>query len=207
MIVTDIIEYSKAKYKIFIDGEFAFVLYKGELRQFNLKIDDEIEENIYKDIVENVLPKRAKLRAMHLLEKRPYTEFGMREKLKEGLYSQEIIDEAIDYLKGFKYIDDYSYALQYIDTYTESKSIKRIEQDLKTKGIRSDIIAKAIGERREEGELGDERVMIRIILEKKHYSPDSCDAKERNKLMQYLFNKGFSIDSIKREINDNTYYD
>jgi len=207
VIITDIVEFSKSKYKIFIDNEFAFVLYKGELRQLNIKIDQEVSLNTYNEIVGSILPKRAKLRAMHLLEKRPYTEKAMRDKLKEGMYSEENIDEAIDYLKGFKYIDDYSFALQYIDTYTESKSIKRIEQDLKQKGIKPDIISSAISERRDEGELGDERVMIRKLLEKKHYSYSESDAKVKNKLVNYLFNKGFSIENIRREMNCDDYYE
>jgi len=136
-----------------------------------------------------------------LLEKRPYTEKAMRDKLKDGLFSPEAIDEAIDYLKGFKYIDDYSYALQFIDTYTESRSVRKLEQDLRQKGIKQDIITKAIEKRREDGELGDERQMIRNLLEKKHFSPETADVKEKNKIMNYLFNKGFSIDSIRREMN------
>lgn len=207
MIVTDIVEFSKAKYKIFIDNEFAFVLYKGELRQLNIRTDKEITQDAYYEITGTILPKRAKLRAMHLLEKRPYTERAMRDKLKEGMYSQDIIDEAIDYLKGFRYIDDYNYALQYIDTYTESKTVKRIEQDLKQKGIKADIITKAISERRDEGELGDERAMIRRLLEKKHYSYSEADAKEKSKIMSYLFNKGFSVDNIRKEMNCDNEFD
>lgn len=206
MFITDIVEYSKAKYKIFIDGEFAFVLYKGELRQLRLEKDCELSDSIYHLIVKDILPKRAKLRAMHLLEKRPYTERAMRDKLQEGLYPQGIIDEAIDYLKGYNYIDDYSYALQYIDTYTETKSVKKLVQDLKKKGIKSDIIDRAVNERKESGELGDETAMIRKLLEKKHYSSDG-DIKEKNKLMTYLYNKGFSIDVIKREMRCEDYFD
>lgn len=201
MLVTDIIEYSKAKYKIFIDGEFAFVLYKGELCQFNIKKDEELIVDSYNKIVGEVLPKRAKLRAMHLLEKRPYTEKVLRDKLKESFYSDDIIDEAIAYLKGYKYVDDYSYACQYLDTYGESKSVKKMEQDLLAKGIKKDIVHAAIESRREDGELADERTMIRALIEKKHYSSSEATPKDKNKMMTYLYNKGFSIDNIRRELN------
>lgn len=206
MFITDIVEYSKAKYKIFVDNEFAFVLYKGELRQLKLQKDCEITESIYQLIVSDILPKRAKLRAMHLLEKRPYTERGMRDKLQESLYPQGIIDEAIEYLKGYNYIDDYGYALQYIDTYTETKTVKKLAQDLKKKGIRTDIIDRALNDRRDSGELGDEAEMIRKLLAKKHYSSE-LDFKEKNKIMTYLYNKGFSIDTIRREMRCDDYYD
>ena len=67
MRVTKIEELSKARCKIFIEQEFAFVLYKGELRLYRIREDEEITQADYQEIMEKVLPKRAKLRAMNLL--------------------------------------------------------------------------------------------------------------------------------------------
>jgi len=197
MIITDIIELSRSKYKVFIDGEFAFVLYKGELRQLKIKIGEELDSSTYINITEMVLPKRAKLRAMHLLEKRPYTEYAMRAKLKENFYSEEIIDLAIDYLKGYKYIDDFSYSMQYIETYASSKSEKRIKQDLMMKGVSSAIITSAIDECRENGDLGGEKAMIQDILRKRHFGEGEVSQKDIAKTINHLLGKGFSYDAIK----------
>ena len=46
MVVTEIAEATKAKYKIFIDNEFAFVLYKGELRTYKIRQGEEITEDV-----------------------------------------------------------------------------------------------------------------------------------------------------------------
>ena len=198
MIITDITELSKSKYKIFIDNEFAFVLYKGELRQYGIKKDEEIKKDKYDEIVSKVIPKRAKLRAMHLLEKRPYTERDMRNKLKEGLYDQDSIDEAIDYLKSFGYIDDHAYAIQYIDTYTQNRSVRRLEQDLMKKGISKDVISEVLALKRDEGELGDEESMIRSLLEKRGFDPESADSKTIAKTVRFLYQKGFLPETIAR---------
>ncbi|MGN1146672.1 MAG: regulatory protein RecX, partial [Acetatifactor sp.] len=64
MIVTQIVEMSKTRSKIYIDQEFAFVLYKGELRLYHICEGQEIAWEDYRTIMEEVLPKRAKLRAM-----------------------------------------------------------------------------------------------------------------------------------------------
>ena len=46
-----------------------------------------------------------------------YKQISFRQtKLKENLYSDEIIDLVIDYLKGYKYIDDVAYATLYFET-------------------------------------------------------------------------------------------
>ena len=111
MIVTDIVELDKKRNKIFIDGEFAFVLYKGELREYGIKANAELSQSSYEEIVGTLLSKRAKLRAMNLLQKKDYTEKQLRDKLKEGLYPQELVDEAIAYVKSYKYLDDERFAL------------------------------------------------------------------------------------------------
>ena len=198
MIVTDITELSKSKYKIFIDDEFAFVLYKGELRQYGIKKDEQINKETYDEIITKVIKKRAKLRAMHLLEKRPYSERDMKNKLKENLYDDESIDEAIDYLKSFGYIDDHAYASQYIDTYTQNRSARRIEQDLMKKGISKDVIEEVLDRKRDEGELGDEESMIRNLLKKRGFDPESADSKTIAKNVRFLYKKGFSAETIAR---------
>ncbi len=100
MIVTDVIELDKKRSKVFLDGEFAFVLYKGELRDYKIKVGSDLSLNTYDEITGTVLSKRVKLRAMNLLQKKDYTEKQLRDKLNEGLYSQELVDEAIDYVKS-----------------------------------------------------------------------------------------------------------
>ena len=85
--------------------------------------------------MQEVLPKRAKLRAMNLLQGREYTTAQLRTKLQQGYYPTEIIEQAIDYVAGFHYIDDLRYAVDYITYHEDSRSRRRIEQDLQGKGI------------------------------------------------------------------------
>ncbi len=66
MMVTKIEEINNKKVRVFIDNEFAFVLYKGELRLYKVKEGEEICDEAYSEIVEKVLPKRAKLRCMNI---------------------------------------------------------------------------------------------------------------------------------------------
>ena len=47
MTVTNITELSKSRVRIEIDHEFAFVLYKGELRLHKIEEGDEIEDAVY----------------------------------------------------------------------------------------------------------------------------------------------------------------
>ena len=48
-----------------------------------------------------ILEKRAKLRALHLLERMDRTEAELRSKLKLDMYPEDIIETVIQYEKGF----------------------------------------------------------------------------------------------------------
>ena len=111
MLVTQVTELSKSRSKVYIDQEFAFVLYKGELRLYHIKEGQQLSEEDYRTIMREVLPKRAKLRAMNLLQGREYTTAQLRTKLQQGFYPAEIIEQAIVYVAGFHYIDDLRYAV------------------------------------------------------------------------------------------------
>lgn len=80
MIVTEIKPVTKQKFQIELDRQPAFVLYKGELSRYHIQKDEELSEEIYRELVEQVLTKRAKLRAMHLLEKMDRTKGELRKK-------------------------------------------------------------------------------------------------------------------------------
>ena len=90
----------------------------------------------------NDMLKRAKLRCMHLLEKRDYTEKELRQKLENGKteYTEEQIDGAIAYVKSFRYVDDGRYACKYIEAMQSRKSRRQIEQELYQKGVDRELI-------------------------------------------------------------------
>ena len=199
MTITQISEISKSRSKVYIDGEFAFVLYKGELRLYHLQEGEEIEQKDYDAIVNTVLPKRAKLRAMNLLQKRTYTEKQLRDKLTEGFYPPEILEQAIAYVKSFHYLDDYQYALDYITYNGEHKSQRQLEQDLYRKGIARDIFQKAYTQWEELSGGQDEAEMIHKLLEKKKYRSD-MDVKEKQKIYAFLLRKGYSAEKIRHEM-------
>lgn len=201
VVVTGIVPITNSRSKIYIDNEFAFVLYKGELRNYKITEGKEIDNNVIEEIVTIVLTKRAKLRGMSLLKSRPYTEKQMYDKLKQGFYPERVISVAIDYFKSFEYIDDYQYARDYIEYYSEGKSRKRLEQDLIKKGIDKSQVKSALMNWQDEGGTIDEVSQIRDLLRKKSYNVDTCDIKEKQKMMAFLFRKGFDISNIKKVLN------
>ncbi len=204
MTVTDIVPFDNKRSKIYIDGEFAFILYRGEIRDYKLKAGEEISSPVFDEITRVVIPKRAKLRAMNLLQKRDYTEYKLREKMKEGLYSSEIIDDTIEYLKSFRYLDDERYADEYIRYHMELRSRNRIKQDLIRKGVDSGIIDRFLDDSYSEEDSDPELALCLKLLKKKHYDKDNMTYEEKRKIMALLYRKGFDNGVIARAMSLDT---
>lgn len=201
MTVTGIEELNKSRVRVFLDNEFAFVLYKGELRLYGIKEGQELADEEYTEIMEQVLPKRVKLRSMNLLKSRTYTERQLRDKLRQGEYTECLIEEAVEYVKSYGYIDDRRYAEDFITYNTGNKSRKRMEQDLLQKGIDRNLIREVMEKMREEGEEADEVAMAAGLLRKKNYDPDNATNAEKQKLSAFLYRKGFETETIRRALS------
>ena len=200
MIVTGLEELTKSRSRVSIDGEFAFVLYKDELRHFHLQIGEELREKDYETIMQEILPKRAKLRAMNLLLKKDYTTAKLRDKLLLGGYPEKIVEEALEYVASFHYVDDLRFALDFIRCHQEDRTRLRMEQDLRGKGIGGDVISQAFLAWEEEGGAQDEAVMIRKLFRKRGFNPETATTSEQNREYAFLMRKGFSSDSVRNAI-------
>lgn len=197
MKVTNVEAITKTKFKVELDEQFAFVLYKGELKRFGIREASEVSEELYQKILKEVILKRAKLRAMHLLTDMARTESGLREKLKQGMYPENIIEEAIMYVRSFGYLNDYNYAENYIESRKNSKSRREIYAALLQKGVSSEQIENAFEACYSEEE---EQKAIQKLIEKRRVDISSATEEELHKLYGYLARKGFHYDDIRKVI-------
>ncbi len=197
MKVTGIIEVNNNRRKVILEDGTNFVLYKGELGKLHINVDEELDDKDYERIMNEILPKRAKLRGLNLLKNRPYTEYQLRQKYKDGGYPDGIADIAIEYLKGLHMIDDYEYCRMYMTFKSTSKSRKRIINDLMNKGVPRDIIEEAMNELDDNGDLAREEELILKLIDKRHYNKEEASYEEKQKMMSYLYGKGFSMDLIR----------
>ncbi len=194
MKVTGIEAVTKTKFKVFVDEQFAFVLYKGELSRYRIVADGEMTEELYQKIRTEIILKRAKLRALHLLTDMDRTEVQLRDKLRQGFYTEDIIEQAVDYVKSFGYINDSGYAKRYIVSRQGSKSRKEIYAELCRKGVNREEIDAAMEECCEDDK---EEEAIRTLMRKRRFNPNTADDIEKRKIYGYLSRKGFSYESIR----------
>ncbi len=195
MIITQMDSFGKDKLLITLDEEISFCLYQKEAHHLQLEPGAELTDTQYQEIRKEILIPRARKRTMYLLERMDRTEAQLREKLRQGRYPEDIIENAIAYVKGFHYVDDLRYAESYVRCYSQSKSRRLLYQELVGKGVPRDLIEQAL---EEEYETEDESSKIARWLEKKHYSAEEADPKQRQRMYQFLLRKGFRSGDILR---------
>ena len=197
MIVTKIEAVTKTKFKVYVDEQFAFMLYKGELLRFGIVAGNEITQETIDKINKEIILKRVRLRAMHLLNQMDRTEQQLRTKLKQNGYTDIMIDQALAYVKSFGYINDAGYARRFIMGRMNKKSRKEIFAALSQKGLDKNVIEEAMEECYEEH---SETEAILDLVRKKKFCMEEADYKEKEKMYGYLMRKGFSYESIRQAL-------
>ncbi len=200
MTVTQLTDMGRGRYKVYIEDRPAFALYRGELSRLEIREGKEITEENLREIREEILPLRAKKRAMNLLQKREYTSAGLREKLRDGEHPEDCIEEAVAYVESYGYVDDLRYAKDFIVYNLERKSRTRIEQGLLRKGVSKDTINAVFEKLAEEGTKQDEMAMIKSLLEKKKYDPQTATGQEKQRMYAFLYRRGFRAEVISRAL-------
>ena len=196
-IVTDYKKSGGGRIELCLNETITLRLYKGEANQMSLAQGVELSEEQYRYLLHDIIGKRAAKRAMHLLERQERTEYQLREKLRQNCYPPEAIEDAVDYVKRYHYLDDERYARTFIHFHQETRSKMRLKNDLARRGISRELIAYCL----EEEFVSDERAQIKRLLDQKNFSPDTADREEYGKMYRFLMRRGFcgsDISSVMR---------
>ena len=197
MIVKAVVPVDKRKCKVFLEGDFAFVLYKSEAARFHIEEGNDLPAKTYEMIEEEILLKRARDRALYLLQSQGRTQAEMIKKLKDDGYSQSVTERVLSFLQEYHFIDDNAYTENYIHVNKGRKSKRQITYELQQKGVDRDQIRQML----EENPV-DEEETVRALLKKKTGGRIPEDKKEIQKLAAVLGRKGFSFEVISRVLRD-----
>lgn len=197
MLITRIEKGNGKRHRVFGNEQFLFSLYNQELKQFNIKENYDIDESIVTEILDTVIYKRARERALYLLERRPLSVHTMRDKLLQNEYPISVIDRVINFLIKYHYLDDLEYVSMYVHTYSSNKSKRQLEYNLKQKGIAKNIIDNYFTENDFSEQECFDKQYHRYIRGK-----NLQDYPTRQKVFQYFYRKGFSSSLIESYMNE-----
>ena len=196
MIIVELKQKGKSEnYVVRFDNNFSYILSLETIVKNKLNTGSEVEEDAYADIIINDQKITGFEKAITLLTKTFKTEKQVRQYLKEKLYHKDAIENIIQKLKEYKYLNDEEYAKSFISTYKESKGKLWIKQQLFSKGINKHIISKHINE------MDTQQESIEKLVDK-FLKGKEKDQKTKEKLLRNLLSKGFTYEEVKSIVNN-----
>ena len=180
------------RYYLFLDDEF-FGIFEAEiLAKHCLKTGQEKEDEFFEDLKIENGNFACFNRGLAVLEKSMKSEKMLRDYLRQKGYPKNCIDYGVKKIKDYGYINDESFCENYVSSYSNSKSRRKMKYDLLAKGIKENIIEKVF-----ENMLNsdDERENC-IEFGKKFMKNKDFDLKTKQKFFNHLAGKGFNFDDI-----------
>lgn len=195
-IITKLENFDNKRTKVTLDySEVTFLLYKAECRSLRLSEGDGLSDEAFKHIYDEILLPRAKKRVLYYMKNADKTRHQIGQKLREGLYPEEIIEKTMEFLDKYGFADDERYAENYIEELKGTRSRREIEAKLLSRGLKGQLIKESLVAVTAEDEY---EAAVRALS--KRYS-GGIAAEDRNKAYGFLARKGFSYDSIEHAMN------
>lgn len=172
-----------------------------EEHQLKMQNDPEYAARV-KEIRQHTKDQNQKIREIDFTENNTYEYRGTKKSnfptKPADRITSEMIQEVVSRLEAQNYINDQDFARYFIENRHQNKGIstKRLVQELKIKGIDSDIIEQAMFDQGTGNLLRDEEVEIEKMIKKQLRKTS-----DRQKIIAYLARQGFSYDLIKTKLD------
>ncbi len=198
MQITRLEELEKSKVKVYIDYEYAFLLYQKDIKAYKLIEGDEISPIHLETILNDTVLRRAKQKALAILKYSDRMESELRRKLAEADYKEDIISRVMEYLDQYGYLNDERVIAFYVRAKMNTKSKMVIRNELLQKGAKKEAIDEVMEQVYEENQEDAELMALKKAIAKKTKKPEELDNEQKQKLIASLYRKGFDINKIKK---------
>lgn len=195
-------KHDSKRFNIYIDNQFSIDVPLDVLIKLGLSKDQELTNEQWEELKKIELKNKIKEKAFEYLSFRPRSVAEMRDKLLSKGYPEDYVNQVIEELKNEKYLDDYDFALSWVEFRNQIRPSGRhvLKMELLKKGIDKavieDVLEKMI-DKEEEIRLAKQAVSSRI---KVYQSLSNYEFKQ--KITAFLARRGFSWEIIKEVIKE-----
>jgi regulatory protein len=179
------------RWNIFVDGAYSFSLDESQLLEHHLKVGQDITESELAALQDDSTFGKAYARALDLILRRMRSKKELLDYAKRKEWSGSITRRVLERLEIRGYVSDQKFAESWVRSReaTKPSSQRKLQLELRQKGISSEIIASVFGHDSEHDELS---ALRSIVAKKRHRYSDE------QKFMAYLARQGFRFDDIKQ---------
>lgn len=192
---------NKERVNLFLDDEYAFSISTELVYKEGLKVNLIVDIEKLKDLAEKEEMIRCKNSAIRIIERNHKTEKEIRNKLIEKGYNENAINNAIDFLKRYNFLNDNTYTKMYVRDKLNSQGSNKIKYALMKKGISREMIEEEL----ENIDKDDEKKVAMELAKKKLTSikkSENDKYKISGKLYRFLISKGYNYDIVKETVKD-----
>ncbi len=182
---------------VYCDGEYILSLDAVDAVVLGIKPGREIGEKELGNLVFESQFGKAKAKALNILSRKNVTARMLADELSAKNYEEAVVCEVINELETLGYIDDYSYAVMYMEQAAEKLwGKKKIVYELSQKGVDINTIDDAL----EEAELPGADELSECIAQK-YGGEDVEDYKTKQRIVRFFASRGFDFSTINDAIN------
>jgi len=179
----------KTRVNIYVDYSFYCGLNMEAVVQNRLKIGQEIEKDFLDEIQVESEQQTALNKAVKYISKTMKTEKQIIDYLKGKGYVDRVVEFVLGKLKEYNFVDDEMFVNLYIKQSTSLKGKKRLQYELKNKGIDEKLVLEKVNEIETDRETA-------LNLAEKFLSKKKNEKNIREKLFRFLSYRGFAVDDI-----------
>ena len=193
------IKYADAFIKVDLDTGESLKLAPEIFSMYSISGGKILDSALYQQLKEESVRFLCKEKALNYLAIRSRSYLEMQTYLRKKDFPKNIIQEILNGLRDRGYINDYEYALRFINFKKKAKAvgINSLKRDLSIKGVSRDLINKAIKETGSDSVDPDEIYELALKKFKKLENKKNKIAK----LIYFLKQRGFEDNSIRSVLN------
>lgn len=176
---------------LYLDGKFYCSIDALVAAKNTLYVGKEIDGAALDKIIWETDRQRAFDKALDYASRYPSTVRGVTRKLYDWGFGRAVVELTVQKMKKYGYLDDAEFARVYVSVNGKAKGEKRLETELKAKGVCADDIAAALN--------GFDGFEAALELARRHSRGKDLD--DRNyiaKLGNYLLYRGYGWEDVSR---------
>lgn len=195
--ITDISDQQRdpERVNVALDGEFAFGLNRLLAAERGIAVGQHLSEAAVASLLAADEAARATEAGLRFLAYRPRSEREVRDRLRRRGFADGAIEEAVERLRGWHYLDDAEFARFWVENRNEHQPRGRrlLKSELRAKGVDPELASEVIEE-----EASEELPAALALARKRASSLHALDAlTRRRRLASYLQRRGYGWDVVR----------
>ncbi len=178
---------------IYLDGTYFCGMELITVISNRLKVGMQIEESALENMQAESETQRAMDKAFNYISGSLKTEKQLRTYLSGKGYMPAVVDNVVEKIKGYGYIDDKEYAAAYVESYSKNKGKRLILKELNAKGVSVSAAEEAI-------ENIENELDSAIRIAQKYLKNKEPSIENKQKCYRRLLSKGFDFDTAKEAV-------